>query len=189
MLPAGSIVFSVDVTNLYGNIPYEEAIDSARRLLECHYQDINMFDMSITDFTRLLDHCLSNNYLRFGDKYYRQTSGIAMGSRVAPPLAIIFMNDLERRFNSTAVTKPDLYMRYIDDVLGVWTDGPASLKQYIQHINEAHPAIQFTIETTEELHSIPFLDTRITVEPTGKYTTELFIKPMSAGIILLSDSE
>ena len=188
MLPAGSIVFSVDVTNLYGSIPYHEAINDAKSLLEIHHQEINMFGLTIPDVTLLLEHCLSNNYLRFGDKYFRQTTGIAMGSRVAPPLAIIFMDKLERDFNGTATTKPDIYMRYIDDILGVWTSGSESLKRYLHHINNAHPAIKFTIETTEINGSLPFLDTTITVEPSGKYITELYIKPTSSGIILHADS-
>ena len=187
-LPAGSIVFSVDVTNLYGNIPYKEAIDSAKHLLEIHHQDINTFGLEVSDIINLLSHCLSNNFLRFGDKYYRQTSGIALGSRVAPPLAIIFMGSLEDDFNSSAVHKPDLYMRYIDDVLGVWTKGATNLQEYFRHINNVHPSIKFTIESTDNTKSIPFLDTRITVEPTGQYTTELYIKPTSAGIILHAES-
>ena len=75
-----------------------------------------MFGLDIDDVTRLLHHCLSNNFLRFGDQYFRQTTGIAMGSSVAPPLAIIFMDQIERRFNDSATSKPDIYMRYIDDV-------------------------------------------------------------------------
>ena len=187
-LPPDSIVFSVDVTNLYGNIPYKEAIESAKCLLETHHQDIDMFGLDIPDVTHLLNHCLSNNYLRFGDKFYRQTSGIAMGSRVAPPLAVIFMDSLERRFNNTAATKPDIYMRYIDDVISVWTSGSETLQEYLEHINQVHPSIRFTMETTEHDGSLPFLDTKITVEPSGKYTTELYMKPMSSGIILHAES-
>ena len=47
MLPAGSIVFSVDVTNLYGSIPYQEAINDAKSLLEIHHQEINMYGLTI----------------------------------------------------------------------------------------------------------------------------------------------
>ena len=147
-----------------------------------------MLGLEITDVTHLLHHCLSNNYLRFGDNYYRQTNGIAMGSRVAPPLAIIFMDNLERKFNATADKKPEVYMRYIDDVFGIWTHGPDDLQRYIQHINGAHPAINFTIETTEENGSIPFLDTTLTIKPDGQYATELYTKPMSAGIIIHAES-
>ena len=187
-LPSGSIIFSVDVTNLYGNIPTTEAITEATQLLMLHYQDIDMMGLDVPDVTKLLNHCLSNNYLKFGEKYYRQTTGIAMGSRVAPPLAIIFMGALEERYNTTSTTKPAIYMRYVDDVFGVWTDGPASLQAYFNHINGAHPSINFTMENTETSGSIPFLDTKITVEPTGKYTTELYIKPTSSGIILHANS-
>ena len=69
VLPAGSIVFSVDVTNLYGNISYQETIVSSKSLLQTHHQHIDMLGLTISDVTHLLDHCLSNNYLRFGDKY------------------------------------------------------------------------------------------------------------------------
>ena len=194
-LPERSIVFSVDVVNLYGNIPYQEAIDSARRLLELHHEDINMFGLSIPDVNRLLNHCLSNNYLRFGDNYYRQANGIAMGSRVAPSLAIIFMDNLEQQFNDSATAKPDIYMRYIDDVLGVWTHGAASLQEYFRHINDAHPSIKFTIESTENMPSIPFLDTKITIShhihishhdhtsqrSVDTYTTELYVHQAHVG--------
>ena len=107
---------------------------------------------------------------------------------MAPPLAIIFMDSLERQFNNTAAHKPDIYIRYIYDVLGVWTNGSDNLRLYLQHINNAHPSIRFTIETTEDGGSIPFLDTKLTVEPTGRYTTELYIKPLSAGIIMHANS-
>ena len=76
---------------------------------------------------------------------------------------------------------------------GVAARGPPwqvqdSLHRYLQHINHAHSSISFTIETTGDSGSIPFLDTTITVKPNGKYITELYIKPTSAGIILHAES-
>ena len=88
-LPDGAILFSVDVTNIYGNIPVDEAIEATVTLLDMHKDSICMFDLTLADIRALLTHCLNNNFLKFGDyrRYYRQTKGIAMGSRVAPPLA------------------------------------------------------------------------------------------------------
>ena len=94
-LPDGAIVFSVDVTNLYGNIPVDEAIEAAVTLLDMHKESICMFGLTLTDIRALLSHCLNSNYLKFGEKYYRQTKGIAMGSRVAPPLAVVFIRRLK----------------------------------------------------------------------------------------------
>ena len=46
-----------------------------------------------------------------------------MGSRVAPPLAIVFMHALETMFLASPRLQPSLYLRYIDDMFGVWTGG------------------------------------------------------------------
>ena len=79
-----------------------------------------------------------------------------------------------------------MYMRYIDDIFGVWTHGSDSLDEYFQFLNSFHPALKFTIDRTDRTqnNSIPFLDTRITVHDNGTYTTELYIKPMTAPIIM-----
>ena len=97
-LPAGSIVFSVDVANLYGNIPTSEAIEATLKLIKLQMDKIDTFGLSLLDIEMLLKHCLNNNYVRFGQKYFKQTVGVAMGSRIAPPLAIVFMNAIESMF-------------------------------------------------------------------------------------------
>ena len=80
-LPAGSIVFSVDVTNLYGNIPTGEAIAATLRLIKRHIDKIDTFGLTLSDIEKLLQHCLNNNYVRFGQKYFKQTVGVARGVR------------------------------------------------------------------------------------------------------------
>ena len=78
------------------------------------------------------------------------------------------------------------YMRYIDDVFGIWTHGSERLDEYFKFLNEFHPALKFTIERTDKTssRSIPFLDTTITVQNDGTYSTELYIKPMAAPTIV-----
>ena len=82
--------------------------------------------------------------------------------------------------------QPVTYMRYIDDVLGVWTHGAENLDDYFRFLNSFHPALKFTIERTDRTpdRCIPFLDTLITVQENGSYSTELYIKPMAAPIII-----
>ena len=46
-----------------------------------------------------------------------------MGSRVAPPLAITFMHAIESLILSSPGDQPALYLRYVDDIFGVWTHG------------------------------------------------------------------
>ena len=189
--PPGSIAFSVDVTNLYGNIPTGEAISFTLDLIKRHVDKIELFGLTLKDVKTLLEHCLNNNYLRFGKDFYKQTTGIAMGSRIAPPLAIVFMNAVESLILASEETlQPALYMRYIDDVIGIWTHGSDALDAFFKFINNFHKSLKFTIERTDKnpLNQISFLDTLLTVQPNGNFTTELYIKPMAAPLILNYDS-
>ena len=183
-LPPGSIIFSLDVSNLYGSIPIREGIEAVLTLVKRNLDHINMFGMTLSDLRTLLSHVLTNNYVRFGSNIFKQTSGIAMGNRVAPPVAITFMHILETGFMATLNFTPALYLRYIDDILGVWTHGIDRLNHFFNCINTYNHSISFTIESTFHTGQLAFLDTLITLYPTGEYTTELYFKPMTAPIIL-----
>ena len=57
----------------------------------------------IVDFTELV---LKNNNFEFDDKHYVQKLGTAIGTRMAPSCANIFMNRLERQLISQAAINP-----------------------------------------------------------------------------------
>ena len=109
----GTILFSIDVVNLYVNIPITEAIDSTISLLDHHKENVETYGLDLASIRKLLEHCLTNNFVRLGQNYFRQTEGIAMGRRVAPPLAIVFMHALETMFLAAPRQQPSLYLRYI----------------------------------------------------------------------------
>ena len=65
-----------------------------------------------------------------------------MESRIAPTLAIVFMDSLEKQFlTDLGVMQRDAYMRYIDDVFAVWTHGKDSLSEYLNFLNTKHETI------------------------------------------------
>ena len=185
-LSSDSILFTVDVANLYGNIPITEAIESTINLIARNKDRIDLLGLDLDSIEKLLTHCLSNNYVRFGQRFYKQTRGIAMGSRVAPPLAIIFMDAVESVMLTSANHQPAIYLRYIDDIFGVWRHGSDSLTEFFDHLNSFHPSLKFSIERSDqsEIKQVPFLDTLITLNENGSLTTELYIKPMASPIIL-----
>ena len=80
-----------------------------------------------------------------------------MGSRVAPPLAIVFVHALETMFLAAARLQPSLYVRYIDDVFDVWTHGKANLLDYFSFLNAIHPTIKFTMEHSGDTGELAFL--------------------------------
>lgn len=191
-LPEDAIFFSIDVVNLYGSIPIGEAIDAAKEKLEAHGQDIETFGLSYEDICTLLDQCLNNNVFSFGDKFYRQKLGIAMGNPCAPPLAIIFLDRLEQQALEKAVHKPDFLVRYIDDYAGLWTQGEQALIEFVRFMNSLHPNVKFTLDYSKPDKGVPFLDTLVTIAPSStgqsKLETELFIKPTNSGIVLHASS-
>ena len=183
-LPPKSIVFSIDVCNLYGSIPIQEGIDAVINLIETNISKMNTFNISLDNIRSLLTHVLTNNYVRFNSTIFKQTTGIAMGNRLAPPVAIAFMHSFESSFLASIVDVPMFYVRYIDDILGVWTHGIDRLNHFFNIMNSHNPSIRLTMDHTEYTGKLAFLDTLITVHPSGTYTTELSFKPMTAPIIL-----
>ena len=182
--PPNSIVFSLDVCNLYGSIPIQEGINAVMTILESNLTKINTFSITLEDVRSLLTHVLSNNYVRFNSRIFKQTKGIAMGNRLAPPVAIAFMHAFETSFLSSLVDVPMFYVRYIDDILGVWTHGIDRLNHFFNLMNSHNPAIRLTLDHSLSTGKLAFLDTLITVHPSGSYTTELYFKPMTAPIVL-----
>lgn len=183
-LPPKSIAFSIDVCNLYGSIPIHEGIQAVMRLIETNLAKINTYNISLPDIRSLLTHVLNNNYVRFNSMIFKQNSGIAMGNRLAPPVAIAFMHAFESSFLASITEKPIFYVRYIDDIFGIWTHGIDRLNHFFNLMNCHNPSIQLTLEHTEMTGKLAFLDTMLTIHPSGAYSTELYFKPMTAPIIL-----
>ena len=83
-----------------------------------------------------------------------------MGSPLSPTVANIYMEAFEKQALKTSLQKPDLWVRYVDDVFAIWPHGRQALDKFLSHLNSQHPAIQFTmgIETDQK---IAFLDVQI----------------------------
>ena len=52
---------------------------------------------------------------------FTQVCGVAMGTKLAPALATIYIGDLEEAYLDTATKQPILWVRYIDDIFTLWT--------------------------------------------------------------------
>ena len=80
-----------------------------------------------------------------------------MGTGVAPNYANLFMDRFETKALEGWDKKPLLWLRFIDDIFMIWTHVSNELDKFIKYLNEIHPKIKFTHEssTTE----INFLDT------------------------------
>ncbi|KAI8495641.1 hypothetical protein Bbelb_266130 [Branchiostoma belcheri] len=155
-VPQNAILVTLDVSSLYTNIPTDEGIQACREALQNDPADV-----PTEAICQLLDRILHLNNLEFNEEHYIQVQGTALGTRVAPSYANIFMGHFEDRFVYKRTVRPWIWWRYIDDIFAVWTRSEEELKSFIQDLNQAHRTIKFTVETSKT--TINFLD--VTASP------------------------
>ena len=178
-VPDKSILATMDVSSLYSNIPHEAGITATRRVLEkngCPFPETTL---------KLIKFILEHNSFVFDNTYYLQKQGTAMGTRFAPQYANLFMHRLEEDLFASRPLRPDLYLRYIDDIFLIWSHGKESLVQLHEDINKIFPTINLTMEFSEE--SITFLDTRVYLRE-GNLQTSLHRKPTDNSRLLHATS-
>lgn len=111
---------TMDVSSLYTNIPTQMGIQITRESLELNTE----YNKEEIDFICvLLSFKLYNNYFMYVLQFYLQTTGTAMGSKVAPTFAFLFMNWLEEYFvynHEYFHSHVKAWYRYIDDVFFIW---------------------------------------------------------------------
>ena len=169
-LPHGAILCTIDVVGLYPNIPRSEGLNSLRRFLELRENK----QISSDTLIELAEIVLKNNFFECDQKTLKQVRGTAIGTKFAPPYAILVMADLEEKILNAFEEKPMIWWRYIDDIFFVWEHGEESLEKFLNKLNTLHPTIKFTAEYSKE--AINFLDVNVRLVE-GELMTDLFVKP------------
>ncbi|GJQ80596.1 hypothetical protein Trydic_g19999 [Trypoxylus dichotomus] len=72
-------------------------------------------DLFPPDITQLFKHYLRTSFFVWDGSFYEQTDGVAMGNPVSPVIANLFMEQFESLAIETAVDKPTIRWRYVDD--------------------------------------------------------------------------
>ena len=143
----------------------------------------NPTNISICELLRLVLTC--NNF-QFNNEHYLQVGGTAMGTKVAPSFANIFMGWFEDTFVYTYKTQPLLWKTYIDDIFMIWPHGHESLDEFVTYLNQTHKTIKFTAETSTT--QVNYLDVTVTTNGNNKLTTSLYTKPTDSHNYLLYSS-
>ena len=169
-LPDDAILVTVDVVGLYPSIPHDEGLAAMRAALDKRGKK----DVSTDSLCELAEIVLKNNIFEFDEKTYRQLRGTAIGTKMAPPYAILFLAQLEEEFLKNCRFKPKVWFRYIDDIFMVWTHGEEKLKEFLENLNNFHKTIKFTAEFSKE--EINFLDVKVSLK-NGVFSTDLYVKP------------
>ena len=121
-LPKHCLLASIDVSSLYTNIPHNEGTQSALHYLKQDPDTYRQPEQPIPEvLIELIDIVLKNNVFEFNDNYYLQIQGTAMGTKMAPAYAKLFMGKLEQKLIEKGKQHILIWKRFIDDVFIVWT--------------------------------------------------------------------
>ena len=183
-------LLEADVENLYPSIVIEDGLQSLRKALTQHQWPT--FDI---EFVVALAHwVLTNNYIRFGDRYYLQLIGTAMGTPFAVTFACIHLTIIESEAIKILLDNrhngPQLYYRYIDDIIAVF-EYPEDAEKFITIFNCRRrgiccPKYLISDSSATFLDVTVFKDARFNL--TKKLDVKLFQKPTNKFLFLPTES-
>ena len=128
-----------------------------------------------------------SNAFRFGNEYYRQITGTALGTPMAPNYPNLFMENFEQNLLPDYSQKTRLSLlirpRFINDIFFVWTGNKDSLDHFISFTQSYSKSknmkskIKFEIPfSTNKVH---FLDIAVSLNY-GKLRATLFTKAIDS---------
>ena len=146
-LPPHTILLTIDVTSLYTNIPHTEGIEACIETL----QQFDLPHKPPNDIIEMLmTYILQYNTFEYNGEFFQQITGTAMGTKMAPAFATLFMHKLEQAFLNTQTYQPLTWIRYIDDIFAPWTHGEDKLQSFLHDLNNFHPNIKFTYDINHD---------------------------------------
>ncbi|XP_058819272.1 uncharacterized protein LOC131682082 [Topomyia yanbarensis] len=153
------MLFSLDVTSLYTNIPVSFALECLNDRWEEVTKHTFIDQHSFMEAVKLV---LESTFFVHRGTVYAQTFGVPMGSPLSPVMANLVMERLEQQCLASleeSQIQLKVYRRYVDDCFCV------ARKEHIQEIlasfNSFHSKLQFAIEE-EENGKLKFLDMMLT---------------------------
>ena len=118
-------------------------------------------NLNKAEVLRLFKFCTKITTFKFGDFYYKQINGAAMGSPLAPALAEVFLRTLESTFINVPLNPLEIlfYYRFVDDIFVIL---PQNIDEnlVLNNFNNFHKNLKFTMEK-EENGRLNFLDVSV----------------------------
>ena len=110
----------------------------------------------------------------FNGDNYLQTMGCAMGTKMSPSYASLFMGKFEEDKLNHYHHQPLIWLRFLDDIFLIWEYSEEELLDFIKYLNNAHPSIKFTYQYSSD--KATFLDVDIYKNNDGTLGTSVHVK-------------
>ena len=175
-LTANSKMISLDIHNMYTNIPISETLTLIQNQLLQHQYNSTF----VTQFVDLLRCTLNQNYFLYDSKFYHQKDGLPMGSSLSSNISEIFLQHLEQNNIEKLIKQHSIvfYGRYVDDILLIYNSNNDLNDNILNSFNSIHPNIQYSLEK-EQNNKINFLDLKIE-KCNNKIIFDIYRKPTTS---------
>ena len=163
-----SRLFTCDAVSMYTNINTEHALFEIANFVRQSplILELELEPEPIIAATEII---MKHNVFCFGDTYWTQLSGTAMGTPPAPMYATLYFAIHEAKV-IPQFPELNLYRRYIDDGLGIWTPNPKNsqildLERWNSFQEQFNNYGTLSWEFSERTRSAIFLDITIEIDP------------------------
>ena len=118
-LPPNAKIITCDAISMYTNIDVQHSIETVKNWLDTFPLETKEIPRNI--LLEALEIIMTNNIFTFGNTYWKQRTGTAMGTPCACMLATIYFGWYERTDILPTFSEHIIfYRRFIDDVICIW---------------------------------------------------------------------
>jgi hypothetical protein len=164
---------SLDITNLYSNIPVLETKTILKDTLAYHQTD----PQTQKEFIMWYDVITRQNYFIHKHDIIAQHDGLAMGAPSSGLIAEFFLQHKEITHLACLSHKHRIidYFRYVDDILLISAPNHSDIQSILTDFNTLHPNLHLTAEIERD-NTINYLDISIHKTP-YKLKAGIYRKP------------
>lgn len=168
------ILISLDMINMYTNIPIEMAI---QQICNCKLI-FEKTKIPLEFLKRILQFLMTDcSLFSYKGTIYRQLKGIPMGTSLGPLLSQVIMKNIYDTIIKKFDDKILLFLIFYDDTFCIMEK--QFVNQLFYEINEYHPDIKFTIEYEQE-NKLNFLELTA-IKREDQIITDWYSKPIASG--------
>ena len=180
-LPYNAFLFTADAQSMYTNIDTDHALQVIGEWLDELQSSGKLADNGLSTFPveaikEALALVMKNNIFEFGDMYFQQLTGTAMGTSSACMWATIYFAIHETFLLNKYADALLLYKRFIDDMKGIWI---GSIQQYEEFQTDTDNFGSLRWDFSPLTRSVNFLDLTISIGPSQTIITKTYQKPIN----------
>jgi hypothetical protein len=180
-LPSTARLFAADAVSMYTNIDSSHTSSVIHKFLQQHNTYSNPHECNAV--MEGLELIMNSNIFQFGDTYWLQSNGTAVGVSQSCKYATLYFTYHEAKL----LKNPELhfYKRYVHDVICIWI--PITIHENLRWEDmNAYGKLRWKF--SEQQSTVNYLDITIAIDSKGNPNTRLYENPDNLYLYLPANS-